>query len=157
MGKTIYSFLGDFYHERDNVYPAVKKAAEILGDDVILTDCALSELSEVLDLDKTPATIIMACEDRINPESDQVNHWLTPEMDNKITSYVKNGGSFIAIHAALASYPKDSKYTDMLKGYFIDHPQSIIKCAISRAKNCPLVTVQSPTTMKSWTNTMSYM
>ena len=116
---SIYSFLGDFYHKHEHIYPSVKKAAELIGE--TLNDCqCTSELSGVID--KNPTVIIMACENRINPQDEQINMWLTPEMDEKLTNYVKNGGSFIAIHASLASYPTDSKYTDMIKGYFVDHP-----------------------------------
>ena len=113
-----YSILGDFYHKHDFVYPSVQKAADLAG--VTLVDCPVTEIEKAIDAN--PEIIIMACENRVNPEDEKIDLWLTDEIDEKITSYVKNGGSFIAIHAALASYPTDSKYIDMVKGYFVDHP-----------------------------------
>lgn len=118
--KKIYSFLGDFYHSHDFVYPAVKKAVDSMSG-VELTDCTIADISQVID--KNPDVIILAAENRVNPQDENINLWLTPELDEKIASYVKNGGSFVAVHAALASYPEDSKYIDMLKGYFVSHPQ----------------------------------
>ena len=120
---TIYSFLGDFYHEHDHSYPSVKKAVE--ANNAALADCKLAEISAVID--QNPAAIILGCENRINPEDDIVNFWLTSALDEKITAYVRNGGLLVVLHAALASYPEDSKYVDMVKGYFISHPEEHCK------------------------------
>ena len=118
--QGIYSFLGDYYHKHENIYPSIKKAAELAEE--TLNDCqCISELGDVID--KNPAVIIMARENRINPQDEAVKVWLTPELDEKITAYVKNGGSFIGIHTAIASYPADSEYTKMLKGSFVSHPE----------------------------------
>ena len=132
MKQGIYSFLGDFYHKHENIYPSVKKAAEQAGETLHDRKC-ISELSDVID--KNPAVIIIAAENRVNPEAEPENLWLTPELDEKLTDYVKNGGSFIAIHAALASYPEDSKYVDMVKGYFVSHPtEHYLVCYTSNEK-----------------------
>ena len=119
MTKEICTFLWDFYHNHDNAYPVIKKAVERI-ENVSLTDCKIEELSAVID--KNPDVIFLGREDRLNPEDETVNRWLTNALDDKITSYVKNGGSLIAMHTAIASYPENSKYVDMLKGYFITHP-----------------------------------
>jgi len=119
MRKEICTFLWDFYHDHDNAYPVIKKAVELM-EGVSLTDHRIEDISSVID--KNPDVIFLGCEDRLNPEDETVHHWLTAELDKKITPYVKNGGSLIAMHTAMASHPKDSKYVDMLKGYFITHP-----------------------------------
>lgn len=134
--SKIYSFLGDFYHSHDYVFSAVKKAVDMLDGGVTLVDSNLQDISSILD--KNPSAIIFATENRVNPESEDAHEWLTKELDEKITSYVKNGGNFIAIHAALASYPKDSKYVDMLKGYFIDHPQEHYNVRYTTNNKSPL-------------------
>ena len=118
MMRKIYSFLGDFYHSHEHIYAAVRQAADSVGEYVC--DSKLCDIGQVLD--ENPDAIILACENRINPEDETINLWLTPELDEKITSYVKNGGRIVALHAALASYPLDSKYVDMIKGYFVSHP-----------------------------------
>ncbi|MCL2373306.1 MAG: ThuA domain-containing protein [Defluviitaleaceae bacterium] len=121
----IYSFLGDFYHPHENIYPTVKAALEAAGE--TLADSQLADLPAILD--NNPAAIIMGVENRLNPESDNVTHWLTPEIDQKIEAYVAAGGSIIALHAAIASYPQGSKYIQMLRGYFISHPDE--HCLVS--------------------------
>ncbi|WP_235548826.1 ThuA domain-containing protein [Paenibacillus sp. Soil522] len=36
---------------------------------------------------------------------------------------MENGGGWLAWHSGLASYPVDSSYTRMLRGYFLSHPE----------------------------------
>ncbi|MCL1995236.1 MAG: ThuA domain-containing protein [Defluviitaleaceae bacterium] len=118
--KTVYSFFGDFYHNHSFIYPAVKAAASQISD-IQLIDTTVDKMEDALS--RNPSAIIMGRENRINPQDEVVDTWLTPALDEKITSYVKNGGRFLAIHAALASYDPGTKYTQMLKGYFLSHPQ----------------------------------
>jgi len=116
--QTICSILGDFYHQHDPAYETVKKAAAQLG--VAFNDYPLDDMADVLS--QNPSAIIFMTENRLNPQSETVDVWLTPALDEKITQYVAQGGSLIAMHAALASYPADSAYASMLKGHFISHP-----------------------------------
>jgi len=135
MSKRICAFVGDFYHKYEITIPAVKKAVEMLGDTAALEDCKAENIPQILPTN--PDAVILVREDRLNPEDEVVNHWLTPEMDEEITSYVKNGGSLIAMHTAIASYPQDSKYVDMLKGYFISHPPEHYKVRYTSNENLP--------------------
>jgi len=116
--KTIFGMIGDFYHPRENAIDAVKKAVELNG--AILIEGGTSEVGSALDTN--PDALIIYRENRVNPEAETVDMWLTDEIDEKITTYVKNGGRIIAMHTAIASYPEDSKYIDMVKGYFVEHP-----------------------------------
>jgi type 1 glutamine amidotransferase len=61
-------------------------------------------------------------ENRINPEDEAVRLWMTPDIENQITSYVANGGSFFAWHTGLSSYVQKGKFVSMLKGSFRFHP-----------------------------------
>ena len=122
--KQIFGLIGDFYHPKSNAFDAIKKAVAANDAELIdgkLSNIILSDISAAID--KNPAAILLYHENRTTPEEENQNHWLTPKLDHKITDYVKNGGSLIALHTSIASYPKDSKYTDMVRGYFIDHPQ----------------------------------
>jgi len=118
MNKNIFALIGDFYHPYDNAFSTIKKAVEMNSAELI--DGKIDEISGAIDAN--PDAILLYRENRINPEDATVNLWLTDELDEKITTYVKNGGSIIALHTAIALYPRDSKYTDMVKGYFIEHP-----------------------------------
>jgi len=135
MHKRVCAFVGDFYHKYEIAIPAVEKAIELLGNAVVLEDCKAENIPQILSTN--PDAIIMVREDRLNPEDAVVNHWLTPEMDEKITDYVKNGGNFIAMHTAIASYPENSKYVDMLKGYFISHPPEHYKVRYTSNEKLP--------------------
>ena len=123
--KTIYSFLGDFYHDHSFIYPAVKAAVSEIPDTQLI-DTTIDSIENVLS--QNPAAIIMDMENRINPQDKDINYWLSSDLDEKITAYVRKGGGFVAMHAALASYDPSTKYTQMLKGYFLSHPQD----------NCPV-------------------
>ena len=132
--KTIYSFLGDFYHDHDIIYPAVQAAVSEMPN-TRLIDTQIRNLE--LALEKTPHAIIMDIENRVNPEAKVVDNWLTDELDEKITSYVRAGGGFVAMHAALASYEPSTKYTQMIKGYFLSHPQDNCPVKFTSNKNLP--------------------
>jgi len=125
----IYTFVGDFYHPHDIVYPTVKKSVALMGD--LVMDCRIDEMSSILDV--KPKAIILASENRLNPNDKFVEKWLTPKLDEKITDYVSNGGSIVVIHSGIAEYPEDSKFVDMLKGYFVSHPDE--HCMVKYTSN----------------------
>ncbi|MCL1950782.1 MAG: ThuA domain-containing protein [Turicibacter sp.] len=120
--KKIHAFVGDYYHEAGPISTALQTAAVGVGEDIELLIDDLQTLSEVLS--SNPAAIIIAREDRLNPVDAEIHHWLTSEIDKKLEKYVQNGGRLLAIHAGLASYPENSSYVQMLKGYFITHPEA---------------------------------
>ena len=117
--KKIYSFFGDFYHDHDIILSAVEKAVKGI-ENLELIDAKIEQISQVLD--QNPEAIIIDMENRINPQDPVIDLWLTPELDEKITNYVHGGGRFVAMHAGIASYAPETKYTKMLKGYFLSHP-----------------------------------
>jgi type 1 glutamine amidotransferase len=73
-------------------------------------------------LEELPDAVILFAEDRIAPTTNPDLKWMTPAISDQIVHYVENGGSWLAWHSGLASYPVDSSYTRMLRGYFLSHP-----------------------------------
>ena len=120
MKKYIYSLLGDYYHEHDLSLNALMEAVKPFGGEVELIDFELEQLSGVIA--KKPSLIIINKGNYINPQDEIVDSWLIDELDIELESYVRQGGSLIAWHAALSSYPEDSRYINMLRGSFIHHP-----------------------------------
>jgi type 1 glutamine amidotransferase len=118
--KKIYSILGDFYHAHAHVLYAVNEAVKQIPG-AQLFDRKIEEIENVLA--EKPDILVLACENRVAPQEDETRMWLTPALDEKLAAYVEGGGKFLAIHAALASYPADSRYVGMLRGSFRAHPQ----------------------------------
>ena len=48
---------------------------------------------------------------------------LTPERENGLLSFVRNGGGFVGIHAAADSFRGSRAFVDMLNGEFLTHPE----------------------------------
>ncbi|NHN33999.1 ThuA domain-containing protein [Paenibacillus agricola] len=120
--KTIYAIVGDYYHPGDLIQQSLSLAMKPL------TDSGQYELAYVSAEDLTdrllskPAAVILFKEDRVNPKDDHIEHWLTEPLSTAITRYVEEGGGFLAWHSGLASYPPDSAFIQMLRGYFEHHP-----------------------------------
>lgn len=136
--KRVYSFLGDFYHSHDVVYQVLNTACEQLG--VELIDTGINDIGTALEA--APDAIVMYLENRVNPESESGFNWLTDELDSKITGYVKDGGSFFAIHAGLSSYPPESGYIKMLGGHFVSHPKDNCRVKFTSEQNLPIEDMQ---------------
>jgi type 1 glutamine amidotransferase len=56
------------------------------------------------------------------PEDEQVKEWMDAQVSRQIERYVREGGSWLAWHSGLASYPEDGEYVRMLSGSFEFHP-----------------------------------
>ena len=119
--KTVYTFLGDFYNEHSKIN-SVLQSLEL--DNVRLIDEKIENVIEVLD--RKPDGIIIFKENRLNPKDIDDIYWLTQEIDRKLHDYVDGGGSLIAIHSALTSYPTDSLYVEMLRGKYIGQSNEVL-------------------------------
>ena len=120
--KTIYAIVGDDYHAEASIRESLNEAVAPLAAD---GTCRLEYTSaeKLLELLPTkPAAVILFKEDRVNPREALVRTWLTDEVSEAISRYVEEGGSFLAWHSGLASYPVDSALIRMLRGYFEHHP-----------------------------------
>lgn len=120
MKKKIFTILGDYYHDHDLAYIALTEALKLLPQEVEVSDITIDKLSSILIKDTD--LIILFKENRMNPNEKVIDHWMTPQIEKMITTYVSEGGNWMAWHAGLASYPDKGIYHEMLRGYFKQHP-----------------------------------
>jgi type 1 glutamine amidotransferase len=113
--------LGDYYHSSEWAKQSLEIAFSFGKADLQIDYCSTRQLPEILA--KQPDAVIHFKENRVNPADENVETWMTEEVSSKITNYVENGGSWLAWHSGLASFPVDGAYIKMLKGYFLYHPQ----------------------------------
>lgn len=121
--KKIVALVGDYYHNAEVSSKALNSALQPLIDEqeVELSYTTVDEFMDVLL--KRPDLVILFKENRLNPQDNQVDVWMTPAVSEAITQYVDGGGSWFAWHSGMASYDKDSAYINMLRGYFKHHPE----------------------------------
>lgn len=115
----VFATLGDYYHKEENYKEALLSAVDsIEGLDIIYVnrENLIDRLSE------KPDIVILASENRLNPNDDNVHTWLTESDDEKIIDYVKSGGNWFAWHSGLAGYEENDAFVSMLGGYFTQHP-----------------------------------
>jgi len=115
----VVAALGDYYHERELLVRSLSEAIEEI-EDIDLIYASRENLFD--ELKQQPDLVILGSENRLNPEEENVENWLTDSEASTITGYVKNGGTWFAWHSGLASYDSVSSYIDMLGGCFAHHP-----------------------------------
>ncbi|KKI90455.1 hypothetical protein WQ54_21110 [Bacillus sp. SA1-12] len=123
--KKIVALLGDYWHEADAAQAGLEAALSRLPYNTEIRVQYLTHTDVSQALDEKPPLFINAKMNELNPKDKHVMTWLTDELDDKIVNYVKAGGSMLAWHAGLASYPSDSRYIQMLSGYFDYHPPGL--------------------------------
>lgn len=123
MVKTVISVTGDYYHEGKDTNQYLQRVLSLLDEPVIYENVSLDALSDALS--KNPDLIILSAENQRTPQQTDLREWLTPEMSRLITTYVEHGGSWLGLHSGMSNYPTDSGYIQMLKGYFIQHPEPL--------------------------------
>lgn len=115
----VIAAVGDYYHDVD----LFKKAFSNVLSNIADLDLEFVPREELIEkLEGKPDVVVLASENRLNPDEEEVNTWLTESDEMKITNYVNNGGSWFAWHSGLASYETNSSYIDMLGGHFTHHP-----------------------------------
>ncbi|SFC75570.1 Trehalose utilisation [Alkalibacterium subtropicum] len=120
----IIAVLGDFYHKEYLLKNALSEAVrEIEGIEVVY-----ASRTELLDkLSEKPGLVIVASENRLDPEKNPDKQWMTESVERHITDYVKKGGNWFAWHSGLAGYEENGNYVSMLGGYFTHHPDDLVK------------------------------
>jgi hypothetical protein len=120
--KKIAALLGDYYHSFDTARDSLEAALQPLtaAGELDILYVTAEQLTAVLA--DGPDAVVLFKENRINPQDAQANSWMTDGTADAINQYVENGGSWIALHSGLASYPEDGAYVNMLRGYFKYHP-----------------------------------
>ncbi len=135
MLKRIVAVLGDYYHSRENSKAALDQALNLLNKEETV-ECAEIQTSQLIkELEKQPDAVILFKEDRLNPNDENVDTWMTEEIGQAIAQYVNHGGGFLAWHSGLASYSPESTFVQMLKGYFEYHPVNHAQVKYSNEQN----------------------
>jgi len=118
--KRVLALLGDYYHNHSMLYSVLKLACKKISD-IVLIDSDANDFINYLN--ENPAMVVLGKEYRLNPNEKDIKTWMTPQIEQHLISYVENGGNLFVWHSGLASYPKDSKFVEMLRGYFEYHPE----------------------------------
>jgi type 1 glutamine amidotransferase len=120
--KKIVVLLGDYYHPKERINASLDQALTLLNEQEKM-ECVSIETNQIIEeLKKKPDAVILFKEDRVTPTDDKINTWMTEEIGEAIAAYVEQGGGWLGWHSGLASYPVESSYTRMLRGYFEYHP-----------------------------------
>ncbi|GAB2536833.1 ThuA domain-containing protein [Gracilibacillus alcaliphilus] len=122
MKRRITAVLGDYYHSRETAVQSLEQARKQLGKAANIEIEYITADQLIDHLPTHPDAVILGVENRINPEADQVERWMTNTDAKKINTYVEDGGVWIGWHAGIASYESIPNYTTMLRGHFLHHP-----------------------------------
>lgn len=122
--KIIAALVGDYYHQDELARASLQEAlAEPIASGALQL-LLVSDTEHLISvLGDKPDAVILFAENRVAPEAQPDLHWMTPEIEARIEHYVEEGGSWLAWHSGLASYPADGRYTGILRGYFLSHPK----------------------------------
>ncbi|SDN98390.1 ThuA domain-containing protein [Alkalicoccus daliensis] len=121
----IIALLGDYWHKAEDAEAGLENALTGFpeNEEIDLQYVTHEEVAEALQTE--PDLFINAKMDPLNPKDENVITWLTEELDQQVTQYVKNGGSMLAWHAGMAGYASESRYIQMLRGAFDYHPPGL--------------------------------
>lgn len=120
--KRIAAIVGDYYHEAALARESLERTFrdKFAGGEFKLEFAEAGDILSVLKSE--PELLVLFKENRLNPQEEQVKLWMDEAASEAVSRYVQAGGSVLAWHAGLASYPENSAYINMLKGSFISHP-----------------------------------
>src|SRR5690554_2288137 len=103
----VIAVVGDYYH-KEFLY---KNTLVEIFDKKEEVDLSFATRDSLLDeLKNRPDLVILASENRLEPEKDETAFWLTEEGAKKIAAYVEDGGAWLAWHSGLAGYDKLPSY-----------------------------------------------
>ncbi len=124
MCKRIVAIVGDYYHRSEPIVESLEQSLKdhFGRDEVVIETSTVDELA--LCLGTNPDAVILAKENRLNPEASKVDNWLNPTLEKLICDYVKQGGGWISWHSGLASYTDNKALLEMTHGHFIHHPEA---------------------------------
>ncbi|MBC8062700.1 MAG: ThuA domain-containing protein [Clostridiaceae bacterium] len=73
-----------------------------------------------------------------NISSTNTDTWVTSEVENEFTKYVKNGGGLLVIHSGTAGYKENIMFSKLLGGVFEHHPEQC-NVIVETIKNNPII------------------
>ena len=115
--KRALCLIGDYYHEANRIEEML---GDVFGDSGILADYFYNPLEVPWDKLEEYDLLLIGTEERIEPKVSK-KVWNTPEDEEAIRDYVRDGGNLFALHAGLAYQPIGA-YFDVVKGCFQFHP-----------------------------------
>lgn len=120
----VIAILGDYYHDevqlKEALSHAVKKNTEI--------NVTYIDRKHVIEaLEAKPDVVILGSENRIDPNQEFPENWMTDSDESGIINYVSEGGSWLVWHSGLASYEKNTSYVNMVGGTFKYHPEKHVQ------------------------------
>ncbi|OTP24961.1 hypothetical protein A5802_002871 [Enterococcus mundtii] len=118
--KKMITLLGDSYHPHDLLANYFQGISKHFPQELKMTDRTIEQLTKALH--EQPDLFLLSKENRLAPETNDA-FWLNETYDQLITEYVASGGSLIAYHSGLSSYPIHSAFSEMLRGRFLHHPK----------------------------------
>lgn len=120
--RTIVAVTGDFYHNGAAIEEAIRRSlqADLQSGSVKLDVVRFDQLSAALE--GKPDAVVIFKEGRLDPTGTAAGEWMTASVEEAVERYVREGGVWIAWHSGLAGNDKESKYYQLLKGYFEYHP-----------------------------------
>lgn len=121
----IAALLGDYWHDEKDAKAGLEAAISRLPEHKEIDVAYITYEEAGQTLTSKPDLFINGKMDQLNPRDEQVETWLTKELDQLLTSYVENGGSVLAWHAGMAGYEPYTSYIEMLHGYFDFHPPGL--------------------------------
>ncbi|MEN2983585.1 MAG: ThuA domain-containing protein [Dictyoglomaceae bacterium] len=118
--RKVLTLLGDYYHNHDDFLNTLKDILKPFSEIEIIDSKPEDFLNNLL---KKPSLVIIARENRINPEDKEIKTWMSRDIEEEIVRYVEDGGILFSWHSGLASYSPDGPYVKLIKGYFKYHPE----------------------------------
>ena len=115
--KKICAIIGDFYHNPETLAKAIKNLPDRKRWELFLhkEEGFPRRALERMDL------LILARMGRLRPEESD-DRWCSESDERFIFDFVEQGGSLLALHAALASYTPNGPLHMLMRGHFLHHP-----------------------------------
>jgi len=98
----------------------LKQATNAALDSCEIIDASIENFEQFLS--QNPDAIVLSAENRINPQDEIIECWMTEKMEKRIKEYVEGGGRLFVWHSGLASYPEEGEFCKLVRGYFKFHP-----------------------------------
>lgn len=137
MGKkSIVTILGDGGHDHDVLLTGLNEMISKKLSEYEITDIKTDELAAAVD-NNPDMIIISKMNTCTNPDGTQGN-WLAGELEDKVISYVENGGSLVLWHSGLYGHPVDGKFTQMIGGRFRHRPAGFLNVKYTTVPNTPV-------------------
>ncbi len=118
--KKILTLLGDYYHNHDIFFKTLEEVLKPFLDMKIIDSTVENFLNHIKE---NPSFVVIARENRLNPEDEDIKTWMDDYIEQEIVRYVEKGGVLLSWHSGLAGYSPDSSYIKLLRGYFKYHPE----------------------------------